>query len=214
MSGHHPIGDPHDLAALFAAGGMTADEAAAFTSHLESGCAGCIDALRQYEPVVRGMLDEVAPVAPRAALRARVLAAAAGPRPARPADEPPASQSQQVWKTWSADQAEEDIIIRAARESGWEETGVDGVQVRRLSVDRERNQMTALIRMAPGSAYPSHAHKGPEECLVLEGDLRAGDHRFVKGDYQRMAVGTHHGIQSTEGGCVLLIISSLSDEID
>lgn len=127
---------------------------------------------------------------------------------------PPVPAAPQVWRRWDSDAESADVIIRAAARDGWEETGIAGVAVRRLFVDRDRNQMTALVRMAPGTAWPKHVHDGPEECLVLEGDLHAGEHVFHTGDYQRMSPGTHHGVQATEGGCLLLIVSALTDQHD
>ena len=73
--------------------------------------------------------------------------------------------------------------------------------------------MTMLVRMEAGSSYPQHIHDGPEECYVLQGDLRVGDEVLGRGDYQRAAPGSRHGIQSTENGCLLFIVSSLTDEI-
>ena len=44
--------------------------------------------------------------------------------------------------------------------------------------------------------------------------IRIGDDIVMHaGDYQRMGGGTVHPVQSTEGGCVLFIISSLHDEL-
>jgi anti-sigma factor ChrR (cupin superfamily) len=54
-------------------------------------------------------------------------------------------------------------------------------------------------------------HGGPEECYVLEGDLRVDDKTMGQGDYQFAPEGCEHSVQSTEGGCLLLISSSLSD---
>ena len=66
--------------------------------------------------------------------------------------------------------------------------------------------------MAPGSSYPCHVHNGPEQCLVLEGDLLVEDDLLGPGDYQWAEVGSRHGIQSTKQGCLLLITSSMTDE--
>ena len=104
-------------------------------------------------------------------------------------------------------------IPTAKLDGSWEDTGVNGVQVRRLFVDPPRNQMTMLVRMEAGSSYPQHIHDGPEECYVLQGDLRVGDKVLRSGDYQRAAPRSRHGIQSTENGCLLFIVSSLTDEI-
>jgi serine/threonine protein kinase len=76
-------------------------------------------------------------------------------------------------------------------------------------VDEQNDHFTALVRMAP---YPRHIHRGPEECLVLEGDLRVCDTVLYPGDYQRAPTGTVQGVQSTDQGCLLLTTSSLTNE--
>ncbi len=196
-----------DLAALYAAGALTPDVAAAFEALLT-----CNEAARaayaELQPAVETLLDSVEPVMPDPASRTRLLArldqeaASAGRRTA------------QVWRDWDADQPlGDELHITRASEADWEETGVPGVRVRKLFVDRERNQFTAMVQMDPGTSYPRHIHDAPEECLVLHGDLHVGDTVMRAGDYQRAPAHSHHGVQSTEGGCRLLIVSSLSDEI-
>jgi anti-sigma factor ChrR (cupin superfamily) len=105
------------------------------------------------------------------------------------------------------------FIVRAG-ESEWEPTGRPGIEARRLFVDRAGNRITMLVRMAPGTWYPGHTHGGPEECYVLQGDLRVADKVLHPGDYQRAAKGSQHGIQSTKNGCVLLLVSSLTDSLN
>lgn len=218
MNHDHPLGDPQELAALYSAGSMPLDQAATFEAHLVAGCGACRSAVHELEGVVANLLEEISPVRPDARVRDAIMAristapAAAKPCPSTKAARECAHEPPQPWRDWSSDAFANDIIIRRAAESGWEETGVAGVRVRRLRVDRDKNQMTALIRMAPGTSWPSHEHDGAEECLVLEGDLRAGDHVFRAGDYQCMSRGSQHGVQSTEGGCLLLIVSSLTDK--
>ena len=70
-----------------------------------------------------------------------------------------------------------------------------------------------LVRMAPGSSWPPHRHAGPEECYVLEGDIDVGGTRMTAGSYQRVTAGSEHPRQSTIDGCLLLLISSLHDEL-
>src|SRR5262249_61971021 len=94
--------------------------------------------------------------------------------------------------------ASAELFVSRAADAAWEKSDVPGVSVRVLHVDRAGNQFTALVRMAAGSSYPRHVHNGPEQCLVLEGDLRVGDDVFGPGDYQRADVGSRHNIQSTE----------------
>ncbi|HVQ34801.1 MAG TPA: cupin domain-containing protein [Candidatus Bathyarchaeia archaeon] len=102
------------------------------------------------------------------------------------------------------------VLVRAGEEP-WRSTGVPGIEMRTLHVDRANNRATILARMAPGATYPAHVHGGPEECFVLEGDLWEGDRRMSAGDYERAPEGSRHEVQSTRGGCLLLLVSSLSD---
>lgn len=235
MSHEHSIGDPQELATLYVAGALTADEAAAFERHLHDGCPRCRVELHQLDAVVDDLCTSTALVTVDAALKQKVMARIEGrvdhTSASRSGDEPAARHqahvahgaaethsthaqpNPQVWKRWQGDEASTDWFIRRRDEGAWEETGIAGIQVRRLFVDPQRNQMTALVRMAAGTAYPRHIHDGPEECLVLDGDLWAGDVEFHKGDYQRMTPGSRHDVQSTKEGCLLLIVSSLSDEI-
>lgn len=223
MTLNHDNGDPREWAALYASGALDPAQVGAFEAHLRAGCPECLAGLSELRPVVEALAEvEVEPVQPRPEVKASLLAridadlrergAAAGGRPA--AGDASRDPNPQVWRDWTADAIDQDVVLRDALHSGWEETGITGIRVRRLCVDPTRNQMTALVRMAPGTAYPAHKHNGPEECLVLEGDLRAGDDHFHAGDYQRMGVGSRHVVQSTESGCLLLIISSLSDDMD
>jgi quercetin dioxygenase-like cupin family protein len=125
-----------------------------------------------------------------------------------------------VWKSWGS-APPEGFVADPARAfhfvgsdaGAWEPTGVEGIEARRLSVDRENDRATFLARMAPGTSYPAHRHAGPEECYVLSGDLRVGDLHMHAGDYQRADPGSIHGVQSTDAGCLLLLVSSLDDEI-
>lgn len=65
----------------------------------------------------------------------------------------------------------------------------------------------------PGTAYPCHVHDGPEECYVHRGELCVAGETLRAGDYQRAAPGSLYVVQSTENGCLLLIVSSMTDEL-
>ncbi len=207
---------------------MTEVEAEQYERHLASGCEACHEELRRAGRVGAQLAMLIEPHAPPPNVREALLARAAGQLAgvsqrqaagaahddARAHDhEHDEHAADQVWKKWAEDDAQQELVIRRCGQDDWQETGVPGVRVRRLFVDRERNQFTAVVRMDPGTAYPRHVHNGPEECLVLSGDLHVGETVMHAGDYQRASAGSHHGIQRTEGGCELLIISSLSDEV-
>jgi anti-sigma factor ChrR (cupin superfamily) len=103
-------------------------------------------------------------------------------------------------------------LVRAA-EASWTPTGVPGIELRRLHVDRANDRATILARMAPGASYPAHVHAGPEDCFVLEGDLWEGERKMSAGDYEHAPGGSRHEVQTTREGCLLLIVSSLGDRV-
>lgn len=223
MTPIHKPNEPCDLhaaieaAALYVAGALPEEEARAFEAHLETGCTTCRQALTQHDTCVAALYAALpttpVPGAVRDSLMARVEADAAGAGQPRGADAGAAeAQAVQVWKQWADDSAAE-MLVRRSDAQDWEPTPIAGIAIRRLSVDRARNQTTMLIRMAPGTAYPRHIHDGPEECYVLQGDLEVGDLVLHAGDYQRVAPGSTHAVQRTRGGCLLLIMSSLTDEL-
>lgn len=202
----HPLGDPGTLAALYAAGAMSEEETSAFEAHLTEGCVHCSSEVRRYGPAIEDLFGGLEPVAPPPSLKHRLL------EEIRPGSEKPAEQAQRDGHPAFA-AAGAGLFINRGGDEGWESTGVDGVEIRKLFVDEEQDRMTALVRMQPGSSYPIHLHSGPEECYVLEGDLHFGEEVLQAGDYQRAEPGSLHGVQRTEGGCLLLIVASMSDEV-
>ncbi len=207
MRPDEPRQEVAETAALYVAGALPDDERVRFERDMarDPAIAAQVGAL---SPVAELLAQSASPVPPPAGVRSSLMARVAADQPA--AIESP---SPQVWKNWPTIAETGDLYVQRAEEGSWDSAGVAGVEVRRLFVDREHNRVTMLVRMAPGSSYPRHIHDAAEECLVLEGDLHVGDTVLRRGDYQRAPAGSHHGIQSTEGGCLLLITSSLSDEI-
>ncbi|MEB2363831.1 MAG: cupin domain-containing protein [Bryobacteraceae bacterium] len=117
----------------------------------------------------------------------------------------------QVWKNWPGSPAGSLHVVRQG-EGDWENVRA-GVMAKSLYVDPERDIVTMLVSMQPGSTYVPHRHAGPEQCFVLEGDLHDGERVFRAGDFQCAKAGSVHNAQWTESGCLLLIVSSLNDEL-
>ena len=117
----------------------------------------------------------------------------------------------QRWKRWPA--AAGHTFLLRSDEGTWEATDIDGMEVRRLSVDEPNGRVTMMIRMAAGTRYPRHRHGGAEECYVLSGDLRRDDQVMRAGDYEWCPTESEHGEQWTEEGCLLLVTSSRDDEL-
>jgi quercetin dioxygenase-like cupin family protein len=97
---------------------------------------------------------------------------------------------------------------------GFTPLALPGITARTLHRDDAAGYATVLVRMQPGADYPAHRHGGDEECYVLEGDLQVGDHLQMRaGDYQLAARDSVHPVQRTTNGCLLLLRSSLHDEL-
>jgi anti-sigma factor ChrR (cupin superfamily) len=204
--------DIAERAALYLSGAMPEPERKAFEEALAQGRPEYVEHMKRLEGVVDHLVQTVDPAQPDASIRASLLAKIA--RGARPVTAPPGAKRQQIWRRWQSSADPHALFTLHANEGSWEETGVEGVQVRRLFVDRANNRMTAMFRMAPGTSYPEHIHDGPEECYVLEGDLHVGEELIMRaGDYQRATPGSEHAAQWTQCGCLLLVASSLSDEL-
>lgn len=205
-------------AALHALDALPAAEAAAFEERLRRGQPRANAEYHSFRLVADRLVEAATPVAPPAGLKARLMASVAGvesmPAQAPMTAQAPHPEAVQVWRRWTSPPGGDGVFTLRSDETGWEKTDIDGIEVRNLFADRERKCVSMLVRMAPGTAYPTHRHAGVEECLVLEGDLRVPPGRHLHaGDYQRAAGDSLHGVQSTETGCLLFIISSTEDEL-
>jgi quercetin dioxygenase-like cupin family protein len=121
--------------------------------------------------------------------------------------------SAQPWKAWRSPRGASPLMFLPSSPEGFEPTAFPGITAKKLFVDVPNGRVTMIVRMAPGSSYPAHRHGGAEECFVIEGDLQVGSLTMRASDYQRAAPGSTHPVQSTASGCVLFLVSSLSDEI-
>jgi anti-sigma factor ChrR (cupin superfamily) len=185
MNSHDYPESSAELASLYAAGALTPEERESFEAHLATGCAACHAEVSRLSVVTAQLFAAVAPLEPAPEIRAALLSRIA----AQPSS----------------------IVIQRASEAPWQDTPIPGVRIRILSLDRALNRCTILARMEPGRAIPGHHHTSPEESLVLEGDLRCGDRVLRAGDFQRAEAGSTHEAQHTEEGCLVLLISSITD---
>ena len=104
-------------------------------------------------------------------------------------------------------------FVRAS-EGGWRPGGTPGVETRRLSRDRARGTLTAVVRMAPGARLPRHRHVTTEQLYMLSGDAHIAGEALGPGDYYRATAGTSHDVTHTERGCEFLLISSAVEILD
>ena len=203
MTSEAPLfGEPAETAALYLAGALPAPERAALEAYLAAGGRAYDDALRQLSAAAAALGRLIPPVHPDPALRSALL------RRIAPQSCDQATPFHRQLRGREADPA--GCVLRRAGDGGWEDTAVPGVRLRVLTIDAAADRFTALVRMDPGASYAAHRHVGPEECFVLEGDLRHGTQVMRAGDYEWLPGGSDHGPQTTAEGCLLLLHSSLS----
>lgn len=79
--------------------------------------------------------------------------------------------------------------------------------VERRFLEREGGEIaraTTIVRYAPGSSFPAHAHDKGEEYFVLSGVFSDEHGDFVQGAYVRNPPGSTHA-PFTKEGCVIFV---------
>ena len=196
------LDDDRERAALHAVGALERDAAILYATHLEV-CEACRAEVESHRAAVCALGRSLEPVAPPPSVKTRLATAVRAELDAA---------AIQKWKQWTPSAPGEAMTLVRGKDE-WEATGVGGVEVRRLFVDKANDRLTMLVRMTAGTEYPAHRHAGVEECYVLEGDLYGTGWEMRAGDYQRLELGSVHGVQGTRGGCLLFIVSSMNDEL-
>lgn len=97
-------------------------------------------------------------------------------------------------------------------EPHWEEVA-SGIRCKLLSTDVAMDRVSMLVRLSPGTSYPSHRHAAVEELYLLEGELWIDDRKLLAGDYSRAEPGTTDCRVWSATGCMCLLITSPSDEL-
>lgn len=65
---------------------------------------------------------------------------------------------------------------------------------------------SCMLRLAPGTTFPSHNHPIDEECVVLEGSLQIGRDLVLRpGDFHVGLSGVEHESVSTRDGCLCFL---------
>jgi len=173
-----------EMASLYTLGLLAPDVSQSFEQHIESGCPVCESEVRTFQETAAQVACSLSESAPPASLRAQLMHRISTP-----------------------------VAVKRANEGEWQPSPFPGVTVKRLFSDPVNGGVTSLIRMQPGSLYPSHRHFGLEHCYVLEGDLVFDDHTLQAGDYEVAAPRTDHPPTTTQHGCLLLVISNQQDRV-
>ena len=86
-------------------------------------------------------------------------------------------------------------------------------EIKVLRRDWQANNQSLLVRLAPGAVMRTHNHLQEEECLVLEGEARIGEHVFREGDVHVALPGAVHDGLRTSTGCLLYIRSEIPADL-
>jgi anti-sigma factor ChrR (cupin superfamily) len=203
MKTNHPRFDPAEQAALLVAGALPPDEVASLEARLVAGDAFLASEIESYDAVIRALTGNATEVMPDPSTKQSLL-----DRISRPAPEKRVAPD----RSGRGPSFPEEVFIRRAQFSDWEEYGVPGIQRCVLFRDFGRNLQTSLIRIAPGVEVPPHPHAQAEECYVLEGDFMTSGTILFAGDYMRSPAGSSHSATRTVNGCVLLVTSGVEHD--
>lgn len=72
----------------------------------------------------------------------------------------------------------------------------------RLMLHKDMREEVALLRFAPGTVGPFHAHPGGEEIFVVEGELTDGDGTYSAGTWLRLPHNSYHALSSKNGALI------------
>lgn len=90
------------------------------------------------------------------------------------------------------------------------QAGVERVMLDRVGAEQAR--ATSLVRYAPNSEFPPHAHPGGEEILVLDGVFSDQSGDYPAGSYLRNPPGTAHRPASREGALIFVKLRQMSPD--
>lgn len=175
---------------LYALGTLSAAEARNVEAHIAS-CETCREELATLQPVVDSFTAwPTAVLRPSASLWDQLVTRIAAETDGKVLPLPPAEWLEPDW---------EDVA--------------PGISCKMLSSDSQRDRVSMLVRLAPGTAYPPHRHAATEELHLLDGELWIEDRKLSPGDYNSAVAGSADKRVWSETGCTCLLITSPSDLI-
>lgn len=188
-SGQHDP-DCTDQVFLYALQALTPNELPAVESHI-AGCQECQAELETLRPVIGSFAGWPTNVLrPSQSLWERLAHRIAGETGQAPLLQPPPPPQEPQWQE-----------------------AAPGISVKLLATHTEKNLVTMLVRLEPGTDYPAHCHAGTEELHLLDGELMVDDRKLYPGDYIHAVAGTVDHRVWSETGCTCVLITSAKDEI-
>jgi quercetin dioxygenase-like cupin family protein len=85
------------------------------------------------------------------------------------------------------------MLVNKAAGRDWKATDYPGIE-RSLFRNNETGGRSSVVRLARGSRFPRHAHRGHEEVVVLSGIVSIGGVELMPGDYLYTVPGEEHDV--------------------
>ena len=84
------------------------------------------------------------------------------------------------------------------------------IKFKQLAFDERENVVTILLHLLPGAVFPEHENQSDEECYVLQGSIRFGDHPVNAGDFHFMRKGYIHPEMRSDSGALVYLRTRLA----
>lgn len=93
------------------------------------------------------------------------------------------------------------MLLKSASHREWVPTDYAGIErsILRLNATQGR---TSLVRLKTGARFPTHAHHGHEDILVLAGSVSVGGTVMQTGDYLLTEPGEEHDVVALEDAII------------
>ncbi|HEX5733156.1 MAG TPA: cupin domain-containing protein [Blastocatellia bacterium] len=179
-----------EIAALYALGALSQDEARSFEDHLRDGCDICTTEVQAYGDVIAALSFGVKEESPSPEVKQRLQSRL---------NEKEGSDGHERANIRVSSQ----ILSVRADEGGWHELE-EGIHVKQLFVDNKTGMVTALVKMSPGTHLPRHRHIETEQLYILEGDCHVQGEVLGPGDFHCATPGSVHDTTFTIGGTLFL----------
>lgn len=102
--------------------------------------------------------------------------------------------------------------LPAPAKTQWEEAA-PGIHVKILARNSEKDTVSMLVRLDPGTDYPAHRHAGVEELHLLHGILKVDGRTLYPGDFIHNEADTVDHRVWSETGCTCFLLTSTQDAL-
>lgn len=85
------------------------------------------------------------------------------------------------------------MLLNRSAGREWKPTDYPGIE-RALFRNNETGGRSSFVRLKKGSRFPSHAHQGTEEVVVIAGEVTLGATAMSAGDYLFTSPGEEHDV--------------------